>query len=1504
MSSVNFNPFAGGELLRVAPASGPQREIIASAQISDVANTAFNEAVSVRLKGELDVERLRRCFAVLIERHDSLRATFSRNGSDICLHESSPFELEFEDISHLSENEQETLISDLWKNIALSPMNLEEGPLLFAWLKKLENNTYELIIAAHHVVCDGWSIGLMLSELSAAYGNGGSLPEATEPAPSFFDYAELTDSREISNRDNDYWIQRFADAPPSLDLPLDFPRPHFRTFEATRLDYRMDPQLAKSLPKAAAALRVSMVNMVLASYFVLLHRLTGNEDIVVGLPVAGQATQNRLGQLGHMVHLLPIRIQLSADTPFFELCQQVKSEVINATEHSNFTFGKLIESMKVDRTRVPLINTIFNIDQPLEHIQFGDVAGTVRTVPRAAENFEMFLNILPSSESLTIEATYSTALFSEATIHAWLGALERILVTATRENTCPLGSIALADQEPAPVQNSNNTDSELTHQTAIEAFRSRVSAHPESIACAFGASEWSYQDLDNQSQWVAAALAAQGIGAGATVALCAERSDSALAAILGILKLGAIYLPLDPDFPEARLQYMIEDSGATALISDASTPEPLRSADLAVFDLKAITCAPDSERSPLPTIAAPSPDQTAYIIYTSGSTGKPKGVLISHRALINFLESMAGKPGCSASDRLLAVTTFSFDISLLELFLPLVTGATTVIADKESVKDGEKLRALILQHRISLMQATPATWRMLLDTDWKHDGLGMKGLCGGEPLPRDLVRDLSASLRELWNMYGPTETTVWSTCHPLLPTDRLISVGRPIQNTQIHILDRERRPLPVSCPGELYIGGLGLAQGYHNRTELTAAKFIQHPRFGRLYATGDLAKWSPDGTIQHLGRMDDQVKVRGYRIELGDIETALCTCPGVRAACAYVWELAPGDTRIVGCIVPETGAEPGAVALRKALRQQLPAYMVPQHFLTIESVPLSPSGKIDRRRLPQPELRESSILKASALANETEELVAGVWSDVLNSSGRIVREDNFFSLGGHSLLALQAIRKIEGLTGIRLRPEDIVGLSLSEIAEKLSHSKPADPQQEETPANLPVALQRSLSREQMRILMRQLAYPDNVCNNLPASWLLEGELDVDVFTRSLARVFERQTALRTVVTHHQGDYRQAILPLKQLNPLEVIDLSDQTDPQTAALEHARELAFRPFPVLDRPLVRSSLFLLGPGRYLYVLVPHQLVFDGWSFDIFLKELESAYLVLSGAGREQPNKLAFEFRDYAEWSRDNGVSTEDIDYHRARLEPLLKGPAIGEKGPAGAGDGHCVRDTLAFPEADLESIEQQAKALELKPHELLFGLFAEAVCRVYDSNSVVLGVPTSGRHRADVINLIGSFVSTIPCKMDAPQAGRKQRLLSLCAQLRQAMQHHNLSYADVVRNTPAEQQMFPHFVKASFAFQDIRNRPTAIAGLSLKQLDVPRRHTEHPIEFWVRIQPGGFLGVFDFDSALVEPATVEDLKNAFSELVRDFASLTSDDDTEALDQLHPEPPKKPFWRKLFQ
>ena len=634
---------------------------------------------------------------------------------------------------------------------------------------------------------------------------------------------------------------------------------------------------------------------------------------------------------------------------------------------------------------------------------------------------------------------------------------------------------------------------------------------------------------------------------------------------------------------------------------------------------------------------------------------------------------------------------------------------------------------------------------------------------------------------------------------------------------------------------------------------------------------------------------------------MGDIESALVACADIKSACAYVWELAPGDARIVGCVVSESGDEPNVVSIRKELRKLLPAYMIPQYIIAIDSIPLSPSGKMDRRRLPKPELRESSILKASALANQTEEMIADVWSDVLNSKSRIVREDNFFSLGGHSLLALQAIRRIESQTGIKLTPEDIVGLSLSEIAEKVSHSTPASAGHEDSPADLPTAQRRLLSHEQTRLLLRQLSYPDNVCNNLPASWFLEGHLDIDTFTRSLIKVFERQTALRTVITQVDSRYQQGILPVKQVPVLDVVDLTGEDNPEQTALKRSRDLAFKPFKVLDRPLFRSTLFMLGDARYHYVFVPHQLVFDGWSFDIFLKDLEDAYLVQTNTEREKANKLAFEFRDYAEWSIEKGASTEDVDYHRAKLAGVLESGARENENDAKP--NQCARETLNFPEASLAMVEKVGNELGLKLHEILFCLFAETISRSHKDNRIVLGVPTSGRQRADVINLIGSFVTTIPCLLQAPSSSFRERIASLGDQLRETLDHQTVTYADIVRNTPAERELFPEFVQASFAFQDIRNRPTSIADLALRQLDLPRLNTEYPVEFWVRIQPGGFIGVFDYNEASVDSETVQSLKETFAGLVADLERLINEAPSEPSQSKTPVA-KKPFWRKLFQ
>ncbi len=1502
MSQPQFDPFAGGEISRLCPTTAPQQEIITSSKMSDEANTAFNEAVALRVTGLLDIALLESCVNALLERHDILSATFSSLGDEICLQPARRLVVDYEDLRSCDAAVKEQALDALFKNIAISPMNLEEGPLFFAWVKQLEDESFELIFAAHHVICDGWSIGLLLTELAAIYKNGGDV-SALPAAPSFFDFADQHAASQVSNVDVDYWLERFVNLPPSLDLPLDRPRPPTRSFRAARYDYHLDQALVKALPKAASALKSSLVNYVLAGYFALLHRLTGNEDIVVGLPVAGQAALNQLSLVGHMVQLLPIRISLNGNTPFSELVAAVKEQVLNASEHPNFTFGKLLENIRVDRARVPLVSTIFNIDQPMPEMDFGTAKAMLRSVPRAAENFEMFLNIMPSSEDLVIEATYSSVLFSEATIHAWLQSLEAILQAALQDHSVPLDSLCLASELPAVVEAFNQTAKANQFTDLISAFRFRQQQYPDSIAVICGDQSLTYSQLDTSSSALAALLCKAGVKEGSIVGICCERSELLLVNTLAVLKTGAAYLPLDPDFPEERLLYMLEDSEAVAVIEDASAPQGVRDAaaiHLSTDELSNSSADP-YDFEPLSVGA----DQVAYTIYTSGSTGKPKGVRVQHSAMINFLESMAVEPGLTEQDRLLAVTTLSFDISVLELFLPLICGGATVVATRDDVKDGERLAALIEQHGVTVMQATPSTWRMLLLSRWcaaaKSGQPKIKALCGGEPLPPDLAKELLPQVAELWNMFGPTETTVWSTCKRIHYADSVITVGTPIANTQIYILDGKLNLLPVSTPGELCVGGAGVTLGYHNRPELSADRFVEHPTYGRIYRTGDLAKVLPRGDIQHLGRLDDQVKLRGYRIELGDIEAALQNCAEVVQAAAYLWEINEQDVRVVACCVPPAGKTLETIAVRKQLRNVLPSYMLPQYFLSIDAVPLTPNGKIDRRSLPRPEVAESSILGEKVLHTETEKQIAQIWIDLLKPTGAIGREDNFFEIGGHSLLALEAIRRIETVTGARLTPTELVVERLATLATKADAAGGAQQQDETMPLALPQSALRRLSLEQSRLLQRQLKVANSTCNNLPAAWLLEGDVNLDALRKSLQRVFERQTALRTQIIVGEHGYQLKLRHMADVDVPDYVDLSNELQPLDAVLAKAAQSALQPFDVVDQSLCRMTLYKVDASTHLLALTPHQLIFDGWSFDIFLRELESFYQATLENQAATLEPLPFQFRDYSEWSAEQVINESTLKFHQRILD---SNPPRTTFVDSNADKSECRRRELHFDTDTLLSVEAFCERHNARLHELLLAVFAKACCDHDQRSELLIGLPVTGRYIPEVIGLVGSFVSMLPLQLQLRVGNFSSMVQDVAEQLRLFHDHQELSFAECVQGTKLEEQPFPDLLEMSFAFQDIRNRPQSLANLKLSQIDMGRQQTEVPLELWTRVQPDGLLVVFDYDSGQVDESAINNLADAVTETMNSLDALAEQTSTEhTVEPTDPEA-AKPFWKRLFQ
>lgn len=1498
----DFNPFAGGEILRVSPATAPQKEIIACAQLSDEANTAFNEAVLVAIDGAIDADLLKRCFDIFYARHDILRTTFSRKGDEICLQEDKVFDLNIIDLSNKSESEQQNEIDDLKKNIAISPMNLEEGPLFFAWLIKRSDQRHDLLIAAHHIVCDGWSIGLMLTELATLYRNEGN-ESALKPSPSFFDFADKHAAERVFNQDIDYWTERFKESPPALDLPLDFNRPPVRTFQASRLDFELQSELAKSLPKAAAAQKASVVNMVLAAYFALLHRLTNNEQIVVGLPVAGQVATNQVALFGHMVQLIPIKLELSSDISFAQLLQNVKSEVLNASEHPNFTFGELLETIKADRTRVPLITTIFNIDQAMPPLDFGSAQGTMQAIPRAAEAFEIFLNVVPSPEALTIEATYSTALFKEESIYAWLEALQTILSEVSQNPDTPIGDLKLTTSLPEKLINLNANEQQVIYNDLVSAIQEQTQKSPNATAIIADNGTLTYQALEAASTQLAKILRSHNVSEGDVVGVCGERTTDLIVSVLAILKLGASYLPLDPGFPEERLVYMLEDSNAVAVIEDNSAPSGVREAKLQHIDLTQLSFndAPDTE---IPTLT-PNSNRCAYVIYTSGSTGKPKGVRIGNGSMMNFLESMAKKPGCSASDRLLAITTLSFDISVLEMYLPLIVGGTTVIASRSAVKEGDKLASLIQYHGITMIQATPSTWRLLLASHWNTSSLECaskpKALCGGEPLPLDLVEQLLPRVKELWNMYGPTETTVWSTCKQILNTQDPITVGTPIHNTQVYILDKNYHPVPLSTPGEIFIGGQGVALGYHNRPDLNAERFIEHSEFGRIYRTGDLAKITPNGEIQHLGRLDDQIKLRGYRIELGEIEAALTSFDGIDSAAAYLWQPSPNDVRLVACCVPSPQSSFRTAAIRKHLREKLPNYMVPQYLLEVDEIPLLPNRKINRSALPKPEIGESSLLSQKALQNDTERLIAQIWTEVVKPPRAVSPDDNFFEIGGHSLLALEAIRLIEEKTGHRFTSADLVLERLSALAEAINQHKESQTSAESTPEPLPNQVMRLATLEQEKIIEGHLLDPNTTCNNLPAAWLLTGELDEAALKHSLKSVFERQTALRSRIGKKDSQFYLYLTPIDDTATFNIEDVSNKESPLDAALENANQLSTTPFEILDNSLCRIKIYKLAQDQHLLLLVPHQLIFDGWSFDIFLSELEKYYEAFSANKASDLRKLRYEFRDYTHWYRQKPTNSDHLQFHQRSLEETAK--VDFNLINTNAAQGSCERHSIEFDQQDLTKLEAFCSRHHMRLHEVLFSAFVTGLSKVVGSQEITVGLPVTGRYDPDVINLVGSFVSTLPFTARIRSGGFLTTAKDISAQLTEFHNHQNITYAEIIKSRTRKDIPVADIMPASFGYQDVRNRPTHLANLNLSQIDMNRTQTELPVEFWVRIHAKGFIAVFDYNAAQITSDNIANIGSAFENTIRHLDQAEAQAISSGPKPTEPET-KKPFWRRLFQ
>ena len=1025
VASISLSP-RGNEL----PVSQSQARIWYMHQLAPK-SAAYSIAAPVRFTGVLHREALTRSLNEMVQRHESLRTTFRNSEGKPVQVIASTLRLEMPQIDLRTEPEDVRIKESkrILSEEASRPFDLENGPLIRVMLLRLGDEDHVLFINMHHVISDQWSMGVIAREVTSLYNGfcNSVSPLNNGLHPQYADFAMWQDQR-LSREDLEgqlvYWRTQLADLEP-LALPTDHPRPSAQTFRGARQSVDIPTGLLERLKLHAARENATLFMIFLAAFKMLLYRYSGQRDIVIGSPVANRTRLEWEDVVGTFINILVLRSDLSGNLSFRQVLQRVRQVVLDAFTNGDTPFEMLVKELQSGRdpSRSPLIQVLFNFQStPAANMDLLGLSWMPFEIDQSASQFDLSVTVDPEI-TRKIWIAYNTDLFQADTITRMLRHYQTVLeaVAANPDHAIGTVSILTDDERRQLLQERNDTDAAFPQSCIHELFEAQTRRVPNAIAIEFENQQITYKELDRRADQVAHRLRAMGVKSEVLVGICIERSIELLVGLLGILKAGGAYVPIDPAYPPERIAFMIEDSSMAVLLTQEKLLKHLPRNGYATLCLDTIT-----EGATFESMGCQQTDQPgnlAYVIYTSGSTGRPKGVEVEHRSLVNFLHSMRKKPGMTERDVMLSVTTVSFDIAALEFFLPLAVGARVVLTSREIAADGKRLMKLIESSGATVMQATPTTWRMLTEAGWKGSE-SFKVLCGGESFPLDLAKSLLKGGNSVWNLYGPTETTVWSTVCQVEPNCNFVSIGKPIDNTRVYILDANLEAVPIGVPGELSIGGQGVARGYLKRPELTTEKFVRDPyrrdRDARLFKTGDLARYLPDGNIECLGRMDQQLKIRGHRIEPGEIEAVLLEHPAVRQAVVVGTQCAPGDMMLVAYVVgrPDMGSDQGE--LRDFLKRKLPDYMVPSVFVPLETLPIAPGGKVNRQALPLPNPTGTYPTKTFLAPRDRLEFqVAQIWQSILNIR-RIGIKDNFFELGGHSLTSVKLVSEIKKHLGIDL----------------------------------------------------------------------------------------------------------------------------------------------------------------------------------------------------------------------------------------------------------------------------------------------------------------------------------------------------------------------------------------------------------------------------------------------------------------------------------------------------
>jgi amino acid adenylation domain-containing protein len=1397
-------------------------------------STTYNLPAALRLTGAMDERALERALGEIVRRHEALRTVFAEaDGAPVqVIAPFGGFTLPVEDLSGLGEADRAAAVKQRAGDEALRPFDLSAGPLFRASLLRLGAEEHVLLLSMHHIVSDGWSMGVLFRELSTLYeaylaGRESPLPELPVQYADYAVWQREQLAGEALDRQLSYWKERLGDAPALLELPTDHPRPAVQAYRGASVPVQFPPELLERLQALGRSEGATLYMVLLGAFQVLLGKYAGSEDIVVGSPIAGRTRGEVEELIGFFVNTLVLRTDLSGDPSFRDTLRRVREATLGAYAHQDVPFEKLVAELQPERSlsHSPLFQVMFT----LQNAGGGRAALAGLSVSGAGAGlanakFDLDLELTPTPQGLRGGLNYSTDLFDRATIERMLGHLERVLEQVTANADVRLSELELlGEAERALVlEEWNRIEAEYPADRCIhELVEAQAARTPAAVAVRFAEASLTYGELNARANQLAHYLRRRGVGPEVRVGICLERSLEMVVGILAILKAGGAYVPLDPGYPADRLVFILADSATPVLL----TRETLRAAlpsregvEVVSLDGAAEEIAAESTENPQ---SGASPDTLAYVIYTSGSTGTPKGALIEHRNVVRLFSATDAWFGFGADDVWTLFHSYAFDFSVWELWGALLYGGRVVVVPFDVSRDPEAFHALVQREGVTVLNQTPSAFRQFIRVDGERGGeLALRNVIfGGEALEpaslREWVERRGAETPRLVNMYGITETTVHVTYRPLSREDVFggsgSPIGRAIPDLRLYVLDPAFRPVPVGVPGELYVGGAGVARGYLNRPELTAERFVDDPFApGRLYRTGDRVRWLADGTLDYMGRLDEQVKIRGFRIELGEIEAALRQASGVRDCTVIVRDDESGDRRLVAYVVGDAEAE----ALRDHLRQTLPEFMVPSAFVTLDALPLTANGKLDRKALPAPEGDAYARQSYEAPLGEVETALAEIWAEVLGLE-RVGRWDNFFELGGHSLLAIRLIGRMRN-AGLHT---DVRALFTKPVLAELALAVGGASSEVEVPANGIPDGAVSITPEMLPLVELSQAEIDgivagvpggaaNVRDIYPLAPLQEGflfhylmsqdgdpylvstvaEFDtrarLDQYLAALQAVIDRHDILRTALAWE--GLREPVQVVMRHAPLPVEEV--ELDAGAGALEQlwAR---FDPrhyrMDLTRAPLLRVSIAEdRARGRWLLLMLMHHVTGDHESLEVLQEEIS---VHLRGLESELPAPLPF--RNYVAQAR-LGVSREE---HERFFRGML-GDVEEPTAPYGLldvwGEGHGIGEARVPVAADLSArLRRRARALGVSAASLCHLAWAQVLARLSGRKDVVFGTLFFGRMQGGegADRVMGPFINTLPVRIGVGEEGVEAAVRRTHALLADLLRHEHASLALAQRSS---------------------------------------------------------------------------------------------------------------------